>query len=141
MPTQSPAQPSDTLEKELATASVSGAISTVGTVVYYATKPIASTSLEAGLFFVVLLSLGTFMFSMFDMILDQRDVFSEWIAQTSWSRYSLQAGLCVLGSLGVLGWLQNPVFSDTTDVLSVSVVYMTMVGVAVWITQESLTSA
>lgn len=131
-------QPDGALEKELDTASVSGAIAVIGTLVYFGSEPVGSISISAGVFLVIMISLGTFTFSVVDMVLDQPQEFSGWLSQTSWSMYSVQSALWVLLGLGIVGVMQAPSFSAVTNILAVSVVYGTMIGVVIWFAQETL---
>lgn len=138
MTTQTSESSSEDLTQDLETASVSGGIAALGTLAYYGTQSVASVALEGGLFFVVMLALGTFTFAMIDMILDQPKAFSGWLSQASWPTYSLQGGFYVLLGLGIMALMNNPLVSASTNVLAISVAYITMIGVAIWLTQESL---
>lgn len=138
MTTQPSSLPTTHLEEDLETASVSGGLVAIGTLTYYLVEPMASTALSASVFFLVMLSLGTFTFSMVNMALDRREEFSVWLSQASWSVYSAQAGVAVLLGLGVLGLAQNHMLSASMNELAITVVYVTMIGVMIWFAQESL---
>lgn len=129
--------PEDFIE-ELEVASISGGIVAIGTLVYYGVEPIATGGIEAGVFFVLMIALGTFTFSMFNMILDQPKAFTGWVSQISWTKYSMQAGAYVVFAVGVMVLIDRSLFFAATNVLAIAVMYVTMISVGIWLTRESL---